>query len=473
MLLMMKIPLNKRNMYFNSRRLTAAERVHRHGAAAVSRRLLYIFFSRYKPRGMPALIIFLALSFAARRLSADDGPDPIFEKPAPITMAELAKKKITGVEAVEVNDYTPGRYQGELKPSPPHADLNPKKAVIIVWENNRQRFVFSHEASYCPWLELPNGAAMCNQFFESNRGWAELMNNSGRRERNSFVDILRSGPGYAWVRWTYFCVNQEDDSKPGLRGTEDYIAYPNGLILRRFTYRSMMPDKIDGYSCQPIDFFSLIPAGVDWETLFPHDPQHGDYHVASALDVYSDRRYDVFWSDPGPGPREPGSGKPRRNGDAELLKQISHSKGYALVMPFKEGYLFSAVGQSTGIAPDQGQIGDNSYKDNAGCGWISWELDHWPIGWNNSQGHTRQPGSPYPYCICQLSHYLTPRHLDAYDPDYIRLTSDMEHNKWTERHVFYQLLGVGKDFESIRRIGRQWLDKGKKCAEAKSIADLQ
>ena len=33
------------------------------------------------------------------------------------------------VEARE--DYDPGRYQGPLQPSPPHADGNPRRAVIV------------------------------------------------------------------------------------------------------------------------------------------------------------------------------------------------------------------------------------------------------------------------------------------------------------------------------------------------------
>jgi hypothetical protein len=410
-------------------------------------------------------------------LQAADGPDPIFEKPAPLTMAELADRKIEGVRAVEVSDYPPAGYKGELTLSPPHADLNPNKAIMIVWEKNKNRLVFSHEASYCPWLELPSGVAMCNQFFESNLGWAELMNNSGRRERNSFVDIIHAGPDFAWVRWNYCCVNMEDDTKaglqPGLRGTEDFIAYPNGFVLRRFTYRSMQPDKVDGYSCQPIDFFTLLPPGVRWESMFQRDAQHGDYHVAAALDVFSDKQYDVFWADPGPVVRENGVGTARRQGDAALLREISRSKGYALVMPFKEGCLFSATGEAAGIAGNQGHIADNSFTDTAGCGWVSWELDHWPIGWNNSQGNTRKLDSPYPYCICQLSHYLTPHPLDSYSPGYVEMTKDMEHNKWTERHVFYQLLGMGKSCESVRRLSRQWLDKGEKCATAASIADLK
>ena len=129
-----------------------------------------------------------------------------------------------------------------MTPSPPHADMNAKKAVVVFWKDHPERFVFSHEASYCPILELPSGAAMCNQFFEGNLGDAELFNNMGRKEKNSFVDVIQSGPERVWVRWTYFCVNMNDDSKPRLRGTEDYFAYPNGLVLRRMTYESLMPN---------------------------------------------------------------------------------------------------------------------------------------------------------------------------------------------------------------------------------------
>ena len=45
---------------------------------------------------------------------ADDGPDPVFEKPEPVAMAELARRTTQGVSALEVNDYAPGRYTGPL-----------------------------------------------------------------------------------------------------------------------------------------------------------------------------------------------------------------------------------------------------------------------------------------------------------------------------------------------------------------------
>jgi hypothetical protein len=45
------------------------------------------------------------------------------------------------------------------------------------------------------------------------------------------------------------------------------------------------------------------------------------------------------------------------------------------------------------------------------------------------------------------------------------------HGTWTE-HIYYTMTGVGSDLESIRRLGRQWLDKGQVCARPQSVANL-
>ena len=271
---------------------------------------------------------------------AQQGPDPVFEKPLPVTMAELAKRTTQGVSALEVNDYAPGHYTGGLTPSPPHADMNAKKAVVVFWKDHPQRFIFSHEASYCPLLELSSGAAMCNQFFEGNTGNAELFNIMGRKEKNSFVDVIQSGPERVWVRWNYFAVNMKDDTQPRLRGTEDYIAYPNGLVLRRLTYESLMPNSIYGYSQQPVELFGVAPVGKDIKDLFPRDAQRGDYHTHAVLDIYSDRRYDIYWGE---------NGEVRRRGDDTTLAAISQSPGRALVLPFREGLLFAVLGDAGGF----------------------------------------------------------------------------------------------------------------------------
>jgi hypothetical protein len=105
----------------------------------------------------------------------------------------LFARVVRGVWIAEVANYVFGDYTGEW-PSPPHADGNPKQAIIISWSDFPFRFVFAHEGSYCPWFEFPSGAGHCFQFFEGNDGWAELFNDFGRLETNSFVTIMDRNP---------------------------------------------------------------------------------------------------------------------------------------------------------------------------------------------------------------------------------------------------------------------------------------
>ena len=396
-----------------------------------------------------------------------DVPDPRFEKPAAMTMADLAKQSTHGVSAMEVNDYAPGHYTGALTPSPPHADMNAKKAVIVFWKDSPCRFVFSHEASYCPVLELPNGAAMCNQFFEGNLGEAELFNNQGRKEKNSFVDIIRSGPEQVWVRWTYFAVNKDNDTQPRLRGTEDYFAYPNGLVLRRMTYASLMPNDIVGYSTQPVELFGVLPQGGVVKDLFLRDASHGDYNTLSVLDLYSHRRYDIYWDE---------RGGVRRDGDDATLAAITESPGSALVIPFRDRLLFAALGTASGFSPKQNQFVDHCTPGaTGGAGWGQGMWDHWPVGWLNSQAHEWKPGSPYAYSFGSVGQFFVPegKRLKSFWKDYSEYCKDMEFNRWTEKRVYYVLLGSATDWDEIRQIGRSWLDKGTNCAQPESIANIK
>ena len=390
-------------------------------------------------------------------------PDPLFEKPMPATLVELASRKLSGVAVTEVSDYSPAHYQGELVPSPPHADHNARRALIVAWDGHPHRLVFSHEASYDPWIELPNGVGLCNQFFEGNFGWGELFNNNGRKERNSSVDVVQSGPQRVWVRWNYFCVNKDDDSQPVLRGTEDYVTHPNGLIWRRLTYASLMPDDPKGYSWQPIDFFAGAPAGTTWGDLFSRDSQHGDCWVGSVIDAYSPRRYDLFWDD---------EGKPRRNGDAQLLLEISHSRGFAIVMPFKEGHLFTVIGAASGFPSEKSQVVDHSFNDTGGWGWGAARWDHWPVGWLNSQTHHYKLGGEYPYSFGTFSHYIVNKPLKDAHKEFETAARDMDLNRWSEKHVYYTLTGMAHDIETIRRLAKSWLDQGERCAQAESVSTL-
>ena len=96
---------------------------------------------RFQLKSVAAIVLVLG---AAHGVVAQGVP---FRRAAPVTMAELKTLKTAGVSVAEVSDYVFGNYRGEFK-SPPHADINPKKAFVIRWRDLPQRFVFSHEASY-------------------------------------------------------------------------------------------------------------------------------------------------------------------------------------------------------------------------------------------------------------------------------------------------------------------------------------
>ena len=411
--------------------------------------------------GLALIAVSSAAATAQDRTTAD------YQKPAAVTLAELGKRSIPGMAAVEVNDYAPGHYQGALTPSPPHADLNARKAVVVRWSGRPERFIFSHEASYCPLLELPSGAAMCNQFFEGNLGDAELFNNPGRKERNSYVDIIENGPGRVWVRWTYLCVNMTDDTKPRLRGTEDYFAYPNGLVLREASYESLMPNDIVGYSTQPVELFGVAPVGSMIHDLFPTDPTLGDWRTHTVLDLYGGKRYDIYWNE---------KGGVRRAGNDALLAEIGRSRGCALVLPFKEKLCFAILGPASGFPAEKTQLVDHCTPGaEGGCGWGTGLWDHWPIGWLNSQTSLWKPGSPYAYSFGSIGQFFVPKgkRIKTFSTDYPEMCRDMELNRWTERRRFYVLLGAANDEAEVRRIGRKWLDQGVRCTRPESVGRLR
>src|SRR5205823_6417461 len=89
-----------------------------------------------------AALVFLAIALPGHAGSTELAV-PASSKTVPITMSELAKLHISDVSVIEVSDYIFGGYTGDWA-SPPHADLNPKRAFIIRWKNFAFRFVFAH-----------------------------------------------------------------------------------------------------------------------------------------------------------------------------------------------------------------------------------------------------------------------------------------------------------------------------------------
>ncbi|HEX8141148.1 MAG TPA: hypothetical protein VF553_01030 [Pyrinomonadaceae bacterium] len=384
------------------------------------------------------LIIFAGVNYT---FAQEGRADFTFRQAGPVTMSELKKMTTGGVSVVEVSDYVYGNYRGDFT-SPPHADFNPKKAFIIFWKDFDYRFVFSHEASYCPWFELPSGAAVSYQFFEGNQGWAELFNNFGRREQNSFVEIIESGPSRVWLRWTYFGVNMETGAA-AFRGVEDFWAFPNGLVLRRQQYYSLMPSDHRGYAREPIELITLSPVGKLWFDVLAEEPSTGESRAFVGLDAFSKARVDIYWKREHK-PNRPFAGTSRRTGAP--WKQIDDARGVAAVIPLRDGSPFFIIGDDSGFPHDTTRLKEHSDKSTGGWGWRSLSWDHWPIGWLNSQAHD----------VDDESYKRYPSHFAPFGLDLWSLPDEA-----TERRAFFSLLGVGgSDVEAIRSLARNWLERG-------------
>lgn len=364
---------------------------------------------------------------------------PEWAKPAPMTMAGLRDYRTDGVSATEVSDYVYGNYRGDFDP-PFHADNNPRRAFVVLFKDARYRFIFSHEASYCPYVEVPDGTGLAFQFFEGNDGWAELLNQWGRRERNSFVQIVEPGPKRVWIRWIYTGVNISA-GEGAYRATEDFWAYPNGIIIRRQSYETLRPQDFRGYSREPIEMMAMCPVGQLWFDILRQDLSSGESHALAVLDTSSSMRYDVFWK------RKPGTllqATARRTG--ATWRELDDAPGVALVTPLKNGAPFTVFGDASGFRHDYTRIKDHSFPDTGGVGWISQAWDHWPIGWANSQGHEVNAESLKKY----------PNTFSPVGMDFFALP-----NEETERGVYFSMIGLGgNDLEEIRSAGGKWLALG-------------
>src|SRR5919202_315992 len=188
----------------------------------------------------------------------------------------------------------------------------------------------------------PFVAALSYQFFEGNDGWAELFNDYGRKERNSFVEVIEPGPRRVWVRWTYFGVNMESGAA-AFRGTEDFWAFPNGLVLRRQSYESLMPGDNHGYAREPIETIAMAPVGKLWFDVLAPGAAAGESRAFVGLDAFSGARADIFWKRQ-PKPNKPYTSTSRRAGAP--WKVLDDARGFAGVVPFRDGSPFFVIGDA-------------------------------------------------------------------------------------------------------------------------------
>ncbi len=370
---------------------------------------------------------------------------------SPITMETLSKLAVPGVSVHEVSDYVFGNYAGSLT-SPPSADGNPRKAFVIAWHDKPYRFVFSHEASYCPWFELSDGSGVSFQFFEGNDGWAELFNQYGRMEKNSFVEVLDRGPEKVHMRWTYFGVTQNTGER-AYHAVEDFYCLPSGLVLRRQKYKTLLPGNPHGHTREPIEMIGMCPVGKLWKDVLQTDEKTGERHALVAMDPFSAKRYDVFWK---PKAATVWEATPRREGCN--WKEIDDAAGAVLVVPMQAGSVFCAFGDASGYGAKGTRVKDHTYADTGGVGWISSCWDHWPIGWLNSQGHVVDAESLKKY----------PNHFSPAGMDFFAIK-----NEDVEKGAYWSIVGIGgNDLEPVRRVARSWLELGKGVGDSKQVEAL-
>jgi hypothetical protein len=198
----------------------------------------------------------------------------------------------------------------------------------------------------------------------------------------------------------------------------------------------------------------MSPVGKLWtDVLRVGDEKTGERHALAALDPFSSKRYDVFWT---PKPGALWDATPRRAGST--WKEIDDAAGVVLVVPMRGGSVFCAFGDASGFPAAGTRIKEHSHNDTGGNDWVSSSWDHWPIGWLNSQGHIVDADSLKKY----------PNHFSPAGMDFFAMPNDI-----VERGEYWSLVGVGDDdLERVRQIARAWLESGDGAKDSARVAKL-
>jgi hypothetical protein len=181
-----------------------------------------------------------------------------------------------------------------------------------------------------------------------------------------------------------------------------------------------------------------VPGGKLWFDVLEKDPATGENHALAILDVFSDKRYDVYWK------HKPGTlldSTHRRTGCN--WQDVEDSPGVLLADTMVDGSPFCVFGDASGFRHDYTKLKDHTFVQEI---WGSMSWDHWPIGWVNSQGHE----------VDANTLKLYPNAFSTLGMDFFALPDTEE-----VRGVYYSLIGVaGHNLEPARAAARKWLEKG-------------
>jgi len=264
-------------------------------------------------------------------------------------------------------NYRFGDYTGLLTPSPPHADNNPARAVVVTWNDKPYKFVFWHEAAYTPFWELSDGSGLTCQYFEGEGDTeGDLWCPHGRKESVSNVALLENGPNRVHVRWWY---------NPGsVTAQEDYYFYPNGLCWRKMKV-------VGGESNECFEMMIMNRVGDYYRDNVP-GPENGIYKLVTMLDVYSFKKRE-YWDDKS------------KTGASKSEIEDAAAKVFRVHLNDLDPFAIYGDGITAFIGTD----------DKIVEIWDSWAYKHhftcWPIGWSWSTSEDGGFGT-YPSVVCPI-----------------------------------------------------------------------
>jgi hypothetical protein len=276
------------------------------------------------------------------------------------------------------------------------------------------------------------------------------------------VQVLSQGPNGAHIRWNYYGSNMYS-GEHAYYATEDFWAMPNGVVLRKQSYVSLMPavgttSGNIGYAREPIELIGMAPAGKTWADVLQTVPGTQARHALAVLDPFSTTQANVYWT---PKPGTVWDSTPTRDFSSATWAALNNSAGTALVLPLKGGSAYTVFGDASGFQHDGTNIKDHTYGESTTAGevWGSQSWDHWPIGWGNSQGHIVD-SSTLPF----YPNHFSPMGMDLFAvPD-----------QQVEAGVYYSIISVGSENnEAIRSLAHDWLSmNSSQIFDPASIAQL-
>jgi len=394
---------------------------------------------------------------------AGDGPDPIFEKPEPVTMAELGHTNCGGRHGLRGQRLCSRPLRGSLTPSPPQCRPEPPEGRCRPVERQPPAFVFSHEPLLSAAGVAQRPPPCATSFFEGN--WrSRAIQQYGRKEKTvSSTSSERAAARLGTVE--LFRRQYERRRETPLRGDGGLQSpIPTGWSCPDDLIRVSCRMRVIGYSRQPVELFGADAAAMLIKDLFPPIPSTATTIPTPRWTSTQDLRYDIYWGN------RRGSTFWRRR----YARGPSHARRLCSGLPFRDNLLFAVLRQRQWFSCPR-RASDRPLHANAegGCAVGDGTLGSWPIGWLNSQPSFGSRGRRTLIASDRWA-VLVPdgKRIKSFGADYRSTARTMELNRWTHTRSLMVLSGAARRGSDVPRIGRVG-SQGSECAKPESIADLK